>query len=120
VQVGAGFFTYTRSECEECEEKPGKCIASRSPFHGVSCLAGIQKPDWMRDQVRHDVQYPAACDGVVYCGFRLLGDQHRALRLFYNVLRDAADKKSGYACPSEGSYHNQVNLFFLLLLQYLI
>jgi len=28
--------------------------------------AGIQKPDWMPDQVRHDVQYPAACGGVVY------------------------------------------------------
>ncbi len=28
--------------------------------------AGIQKPDWMPDQVRHDVQYRAACDGVVY------------------------------------------------------
>ena len=28
--------------------------------------AGIQKPDWMPDQVRHDAEYPAACGGVVY------------------------------------------------------
>jgi hypothetical protein len=37
--------------------------------------AGIQKPDWMPDQVRHDAEYSAACGGVVYlkslCG---LGD----------------------------------------------
>ncbi len=32
--------------------------------------AGIQKPDWMPDQVRHDVQYPAACGGVVYFQLR--------------------------------------------------
>jgi hypothetical protein len=25
--------------------------------------AGIQKPDWMPDQVRHDAEYPAACGG---------------------------------------------------------
>ncbi|MGA2959627.1 MAG: hypothetical protein ABSF48_28410, partial [Thermodesulfobacteriota bacterium] len=28
--------------------------------------AGIQKSDWMPEQVRHDVEYPAACGGVVY------------------------------------------------------
>jgi hypothetical protein len=28
--------------------------------------AGIQKPDWMPDQVRHDAQYPASCGEVVY------------------------------------------------------
>ena len=28
--------------------------------------AGIQKPDWMPDQVRHDAEYPAACGEVVY------------------------------------------------------
>jgi hypothetical protein len=33
--------------------------------------AGIQKPDWMPDQVRHDVQYPAACGGAVYSGQEL-------------------------------------------------
>ena len=31
--------------------------------------AGIQKPDWMPDQVRHDAEYPAACGGVVYFWF---------------------------------------------------
>jgi hypothetical protein len=28
--------------------------------------AGIQKPGWMPDQVRHDAEYPAACGVVVY------------------------------------------------------